>query len=93
MDQRLKRMLVTMFLVYLIGVGAFRYLEDWSWIDSLYFTAVSMTTIGYGDIYPTHDLSKVFAILFGIVSVGLWFYIITTIAENRFYKKLEEREK
>lgn len=57
-----------------IGIGtlAYRELENWSWIESLYFSVVTLTTIGYGDLHPTTDISRlftVFYILFGVVTV------------------------
>jgi voltage-gated potassium channel Kch len=65
------RMIITALLV-LVGLATtfFRLVEGWSWIDSLYFTVVTLTTVGYGDISPTHDVSKLFTILLILVGVG-----------------------
>ena len=89
-DYRIRRAVAMMLVVLSIGTVVFGYLEDWSWVDSLYFTSITMTTIGYGDIYPTHDASKLFAVLFGIVSVTLLFYVIGIAVESRFHKKITE---
>ena len=32
------------------GTFGYSYIEGWEYIDSLYFTVVTVTTIGYGDI-------------------------------------------
>lgn len=48
--------------------------EDWPLGDSIYFAFVSGLTIGYGDLVPTHPLSRVLAIVVGgtgIVLTGL----------------------
>jgi hypothetical protein len=46
--------------VIVVGIGTsfYRIVEGWSVIDALYFTVVTLTTIGYGDLHPTTDLSK-----------------------------------
>lgn len=64
------------------GTIIFHYLEDWSWTDSFYFTGVSLLTIGYGDLVPTTNLSKILVVFFGFASVGLVFYFVSLIGEN-----------
>uniref|UniRef100_A0A7S4RG15 EF-hand domain-containing protein n=1 Tax=Ditylum brightwellii TaxID=49249 RepID=A0A7S4RG15_9STRA len=63
-------------LIYLvIGVTVFSYgIEHWSIIDSLYFTVVTFTTVGYGDIWdPTiyGQLFVTFFTLFGVSILGI----------------------
>ena len=56
-----------------IGCAFFSWSEDWSWDDALYFSIVTMTTVGYGDLVPTTDASKIFAIfyiIFGAPAMG-----------------------
>ncbi|GMQ84900.1 MAG: potassium channel family protein [Acidimicrobiia bacterium] len=61
--------------VLAIGTVVFHYLEDWSWVDSLYFSVVAVTTVGFGDLAPTTDAAKLFTvayILAGISILGLF---------------------
>jgi len=76
----------------LTGATLFYYrVEGWSLIDSLYFSVMTMVTIGYGDFVPTTTLSKLFTILFAIMSIGLFVTVITKIVKLMLeYKKLHE---
>jgi len=44
--------------------------EWWSWIDSFYFSVTTLATVGYGDLAPTKDSSKLFTVFF--IIFGVW---------------------
>ncbi len=55
----------------MVGVGTLVYhvLEGWSLLDSLYFSVVTLATVGFGDLTPTTDLAKLFTV--GYITVGI----------------------
>lgn len=55
----------------LLGTLVYHWLEGWSYLDSFYFSLISMTTIGYGDLSPTTPISKVFTIIFVINGIAI----------------------
>jgi uncharacterized membrane protein len=58
-------------LVLVIGTVVYRFVEDWSWVDSFYFSSVALTTVGFGDLTPTTDASKVFTVFYIFSGVSL----------------------
>jgi hypothetical protein len=61
--------------VLMVGTIVYHLLEDWSWVDSFYFSSVAVTTVGFGDLTPSTDVSKLFTVLYifsGITIVTLW---------------------
>ncbi|MBI5133432.1 MAG: two pore domain potassium channel family protein [Thaumarchaeota archaeon] len=67
-------------MVYFIGIFAYHNLEGWNYIDSIYFATATLTTVGFGDLHPTSDISKIFTVVYMWVGVGLGFFIITLLA-------------
>lgn len=54
-----------------MGVVLFTYLEELSWTESLHFSVVLGTTIGYGDIKPSTDLSRVIVAIYAMLVVNV----------------------
>ncbi|MCL5023461.1 MAG: potassium channel family protein [Nitrospirae bacterium] len=52
--------------------------EAWSRYDALYWSFITATTVGYGDIKPSHRISKVLSVL--IALIGLLFTGIVVAA-------------
>ena len=57
--------------VIAIGTVAFRLFEDWSWVDAFYFSVVTATTVGFGDLSPSTDASKLFSVLYIACSLSI----------------------
>jgi hypothetical protein len=69
------------------GTWIYRSLEDWSWVDSFYFSAVSLTTVGYGDITPATDKGKLFTVLYLFVGIGIIASTINNLIKNQAAKR------
>jgi hypothetical protein len=46
-------------------------MENWSRTDAVYFITVSTTTVGYGDLHPTNDNTRLFTIFYVIFGVAI----------------------
>jgi voltage-gated potassium channel Kch len=66
------------FLVHVLSTG-FADLEDRTYLDALYFTVLSVTSVGYGDVTATTRSGRIFTIFLMLVGVAL-FSIVTAYA-------------
>jgi voltage-gated potassium channel len=91
MQQKTKIYIALSSIVFLLiaGMTFYHYTEKWSWFDSFYFTGVTITTIGYGDLVPTITISKIGTLALAFFGVAVVLYSLTLIASSYF----EHREK
>jgi len=78
--QRQICVLWVLLLLFLFG-GAFVYhmLEPWSYLQSLYFCFVTLSTVGFGDFLPSSTVSRAFSIFFMISGLGVCASIIAVL--------------
>lgn len=55
----------------LVGTVVYRFLEDWSWVDAIYFSVVAVTTVGFGDLAPSTDASKLFTVVYVLSGISI----------------------
>ena len=82
---------LTTFLVVASGTIFYHYYEHWSWIDSIYFVFVALTTVGFGDFAPTTELSRFVTIgfvVFGVAWIGAFISLVVKGAQKRHQEKV-----
>ena len=73
-------------VVYRIG-------EDWSWVDSLYFSVVAVTTVGFGDLAPTHDGTKLFTVFYVLAGISLIGVVLNERLRRHATRRHEQRQR
>jgi len=70
-------------LLYCIAIPFFVIEEGMSLVDAFYFTSVTITTVGYGDVVPKSDAGKVFTVFLLFSGVSIFFYHIMHLGQFR----------
>ena len=68
-------------ILLLIGVVGFKIIAEYTWIDALYMTVITITTVGYGEVHPLDPTAKVFTVFLILTSVVIVGYALTVITE------------
>ena len=90
MNPRLKIAITSLAFLIVLGTVFYHAVEGWRFLDAFYFTATTLTTVGYGDLHATKDLSKVFTAFFAIVGISIALYSLTIIGSDYFSKREQE---
>jgi voltage-gated potassium channel len=80
--RKLSYIFVILALALSLGTVAYHYMEKWNYVDSLYFSAATMTTVGYGDFVPKTDEGKLFAVFYMFAGVGIALYSLSIFASH-----------
>ena len=70
-------------IVILTGLGTLGYIviERMSFLDALYMTVITVSTVGYGEVKPLDGQGRVFTIMLIILGVSTAFYLFATMTE------------
>ncbi|SGY76217.1 BQ5605_C005g03475 [Microbotryum silenes-dioicae] len=76
--------IAVMSLLCYLGLGSlvFSFMEDFSYIDSLYFTIVTITSVGFGDLIPTTVGAKIFSFFYDLCGLVLLAFTIAIARET-----------
>lgn len=90
-DEEYRDLLLTTLFVIALGTVSYHFLEGWSWIDSAYFSVITLTTIGYGDFSPQTDGGKIFTIFYIVVGIGIILSFVNTVYNHYNKVRLDKK--
>lgn len=80
MNRRLVRALGLLALVFAAGTIGYHLIEGARWWDSFYMTAITLTTVGYGEVFPLSHAGQVFTVVLILAGLGLLLLAATEVA-------------
>ena len=72
--------LVLILLLVAAGTIGYRLIEGWEWIDCLYMTIITMTTVGFREVAPLSAQGKIFTMLLIVTSISVLVYVTMNLA-------------
>jgi len=68
--------------VIAIGVVGYRLLENFSWLDAFYMTAITLSTVGFREVHPLSPTGQIFTMLLLAGGLGVVLYTLTAVMEK-----------
>ena len=86
------------FLLTILSIGVVGYmsLSDFDFIDALYMTVITISTVGFRELHPMNTEEKVFTIFLILTSLSLFGYAVSSfteaLANGEFFKQLKRKK-
>lgn len=77
-------------IILFVGVIGYSILLNLTLLDAFYFTVVTISTVGYGEIYPTTPASKIFTSVIILVGIGALALALETATEEILKRSVKE---
>ena len=75
------RLLALAFTLVAVASLFYRVVEGWTWIDAVYFSVMTIATVGFGDLAPRTDAGKLFTVVYVILGLGLFVAAASAVAQ------------
>jgi voltage-gated potassium channel len=73
--------IVLSLLILVTGTAGYMIIEDWRFLDALYMTIITISTVGYREVNQVGDIGRVFTIFLVLIGVGFTFYVMAAVVQ------------
>ncbi len=77
LSQKLKLAIYTLVIIVSVGIIGYMFIERWSFVDAVYMTIMTITTVGYGEVHPLSKAGQIFSIVLMVGGVGGGLYTLS----------------
>jgi voltage-gated potassium channel len=78
---RLLKGCIFLLIILIVGTSGYMFIEKWSFLDALYMTVITISTVGYREVGTPSDAGKIFTIFVIFSGIGILFYFLGSIAQ------------
>jgi len=70
-----------MVVVLVFGVVGYKFLSDFTWVEAIYMTIITVTTVGFSEVRPLDANAKIFTVFLIVTSVFIFGFAISVVTE------------
>ena len=76
-------------LIICIGTAGYMFIEGWEFLDSLYMTVMTVTTVGFGEVRPLKHNGRIFTIFLMLGGIYTLFYVVGEVIRTMVSGQLQ----
>lgn len=95
LGSKIYKILFLAFSILVIGTIGYMILSHYSFVDALYMTVITVTTVGFGEVHPFSPEDKIFTIFLILTSITIFGYAVSAFSEylvsGQFFEHFKHR--
>ena len=96
LESRIYKTLSLVFIILLLGVAGYMFLSNYTFVDALYMTVITITTVGFGEVKPFTPEEKIFTVFLILTSITVFGYAVSIFSEylvsGRLFEQFKHRK-
>ena len=68
-------------IILFTGTAGYMIIEDWGFLDALYMTVITISTVGYREVNQVGNLGRIFTIFVVFTGVGFSLYVAAAVVQ------------
>jgi voltage-gated potassium channel len=67
--------------IFLLGATGYMLIEGWDFLDALYMTVITLTTVGYGEVHEVSRIGQIYTILLIFIGVAFILFVAGSVVQ------------
>jgi voltage-gated potassium channel len=81
LGSKIYKIIVLVVSIITLGTTGYMWLSNYSFVDAIYMTVITVTTVGFGEVKPFTPEEKIFTIFLILTSITVFGYAVSTFSE------------
>jgi len=67
--------------IFLLGASGYMMIEGWDFLDAVYMTVITLTTVGYGEVHEVSRIGQIYTILLIFIGVAFILFVAGSVVQ------------